>query len=48
MASLDTLTKNLVDKEITENNPKVFKYLLSEFKDEQLQLLKRNGIFLYD
>ena len=48
MASLDSLTKNLVKKEIMENNPDVFKNLSSEFKDEQLQLLKRKGIFPYD
>ena len=48
MASLDTLTKNLVKKEITENNPNVFKNVSSEFNDdEQLQLLKRKGVFLY-
>ena len=45
MASLDSLTKNLVKKEITENNPDVLKNLSSEFKGEQLQLLKRKGIF---
>ena len=48
MASLDSLTKNPVKKETTDNNPDVFKYLSSEFKDEQLQLLKRKGIFPYD
>ena len=48
MASLDSLTKNLFKKEITENNSNVFKNLSSEFKDEQLQLLKRKEIFLYD
>ena len=49
MASLDTLTKNLVKKEIIENNPNIFKNLMSEFKDdEQLQLLKRKGVFPYD
>jgi len=45
MASLNSLNKNLVKKEVIENNPDVFKYLSSEFKDEQLQLLKRKGIF---
>ena len=48
MASLDSLTKNLVKKEITENNPDVFENLSSEFKGEQLQLLKKKGIFPYD
>ena len=48
MASLNSLTKNLVKKELTENNPNVFKNLSSEFKDEQLQLLKRKGIFPYE
>ena len=48
MASLDSLTKNLVKKELTENNPNVFKNLSSEFKDEKLQLLKRKRIFPYD
>ena len=31
-----------------ENNLDVFKNLSSEYKDEQLQLLKRKGIFPYD
>ena len=48
MASLDSLTKNLVKKEMAENNPNVFKNLSSEFKDEKLQLLKRKEIFSYD
>ena len=48
MTSLDSLTRNLVKKEITENNPDVLKNLSSESKDEQLQLLKRKGIFPYD
>ena len=38
MASLDSLTKNLVKKEITENNPDVFKHVSSEFTGEQLEL----------
>ena len=42
---LDGLTNNLVKKEKAENNPNVFKHLSSEFKDEQLELLKRNGYF---
>ena len=41
MTALDTLTKNIVKKEITENNPNVFKNVSSEFKDDELPLLKR-------
>ena len=40
-ASLDSLTKNLVEKEIAENNPDVFKHLSSEFSGDKLQLMKR-------
>ena len=39
LCSLDGLTKNLVKN--AENNPNVFKYLSTEFKDVQLELLKR-------
>ena len=46
--SLEKLTKNLVEKEIAENNTNVFKYLSNKFKDKLLQLLKRKGIFPYD
>ena len=46
--SLEKLTKNLVEKEISTNNSNVFKYLSNQFKDEKLQLLKRKGIFPYD
>ena len=42
------LTNNLVKKEKAENNPNVFKYLSSEFKDEQSELLKKKGIFPYE
>ena len=45
--ALDKLTNNLVKKEKAENNPNVFKHLSSEFKDEQLELLKKKGIFPY-
>ena len=48
LCSLDGLTNNLVKKEKAENNPNVFKHLSSEFKDEQLELLKKKGIFPYE
>ena len=40
---LDGLINNLVKTEKAENNPNVFKHLSSEYKDEQLELLKRRG-----
>ena len=43
--SLAKLSENLVKKEKAENNPNVFKYLSTEFKDEQLELLKRREYF---
>ena len=43
--ALDGLTNNLAINEKAENNPNVFKHLSSEFKDEQLELLKKKGIF---
>ena len=46
--SLDELTKNLVKKEKADNDPNVFKYLSTEFKGEQLELLKKKGIFPYE
>ena len=42
---LDKLIENLVDNEKAENNHNVFKQLSSEFKDEQLQLLRKKEIF---
>ena len=48
LESLDKLTENLVKKEKADNNPDVFKHLSSEFKGEQLELLKRKGIFPYE
>ena len=48
MASLESLTKNLVAKEHAESNPYIFRNLLSEFKNNQLELLKRKGVFQYE
>ena len=48
MELLKSLTENLVRKEKAENNPNVFKYLSTEFKGEQLELLKKEGIFPYE
>ena len=46
--SLAKLSENLVKKEKAENNPNVFKYLSTEFKGEELELLKQKGIFPYE
>ena len=43
--SLAKLTENLVKKEKADNDPSVFKYLLTEFEGEQLELLKRREYF---
>ena len=43
--SLAKLTENLVKKEKADHDLNVFKYLSTEFEGEQLELLKKKGIF---
>ena len=45
-SSFDELVKNLVKKELSEENSNVFKYLSNTFQGEKLKLLKKKGIFL--